>query len=210
MIEPGNLRRALRRPLRGQRGMALITALLLLLVITILGLSMFRSYPTQEKIAGNVREKERALHAAKSVQQFAEWWLINNVSAGQTVCAQGAPVNANQDAGSIPICSNALYGLLGLLSPGDVGTAAPWGGGQIGVQYVPNGMTVAGSPTVTANDTPYAGTPMFYIAYLGRAGDAQGQAYQIDAYAYGGSTSTIAVVESVYEVQQGVVNRTGQ
>lgn len=207
----GHLSTAFRQPLRRQRGIALITALLLLLVITILGLSMFRSFPTQEKIAGNLREKERALHAAQSVQQFAEWWLINNVSAAEVVCtAQAVPVNANQDAGSIPICSNQLYLLLGLASPGAVGNNVPWGQGQIGVRYVPNGMTVTGNPTITPNDTPYAGIPMFYIADLGRAGDAQGEAYQIDAYAYGGSTSTVAVVESVYEVQQGVVNRTGE
>ena len=52
-----------------QRGVALISAMLLLIIITILGMSMFRSFPTQEKIAGNVREKERALHAANSAQQ---------------------------------------------------------------------------------------------------------------------------------------------
>jgi len=200
------------RPLRGQRGIALISSLLLLLVITILGLSMFRSFPTQEKIAGNVREKERALHAATSAQQFAEWWLINNVATGDTVCAaQTSPVNANLNAGGIPICSNQLYQLLGLANPGQVGTAVPWGAGQIGVQYAPIGMTVGtGNAVLTAGDAAYAQTPMFYIADLGAAGDAQGEAYQIDAYAYGGSTSTVAVVESVYELQQGVVNRTGE
>ena len=65
-----------RTPARvAQRGMVLISSLLLLIIITILALSMFRSLSTQEKIAGNVREKERALHAAVSAQQYAEWWL---------------------------------------------------------------------------------------------------------------------------------------
>jgi type IV pilus assembly protein PilX len=197
------------QPLRGQRGIALITALLLLLVITLLGLSMFRSFPTQERIAGNVREKERALHAANSVQQFAEWWLINNVSTGDVVCsAQPTPPNGNLNEGQI--CSNQLYTLLPGDTVTDVANNVPWGGGLIGVQYTPNGLTVTGNPIATANDTPYAGIPMFYIADLGAAGDAQGEAYQIDAYAYGGSTATVAVVESIYEVQQGVVNRTGE
>lgn len=202
------------QPLRGQRGIALITALLLLMVITILGLSMFRSFPTQEKIAGNVREKERALHAAKSAQQYAEWWLINNLATGDTICAaQTTPPNANLNAGAIPICSNPLDLLLGNGSdPTLVAKNVPWGAGQIGVQYTPIGMTVgsAGTATTTTLDQPYAGTPMFYIADLGAAGDAQGEAYQIDAYAYGGSTNTVAVVESVYELQQGVINRTGE
>jgi type IV pilus assembly protein PilX len=207
--------RSVSQPLHGQRGIALITALLLLLVITLLGLSMFRSFPTQERIAGNVREKERALHAANSVQQFAEWWLINNVSTGDVVCsAQATPPNGNLNEGQI--CSNVLYtvppqaaGLIGSITNLQ---NVPWtiGGNLVGTQYTPNGLTVTGNPLATANDTPYAGIPMFYIADLGAAGDAQGEAYQIDAYAYGGSTATVAVVESIYEVQQGVVNRTGE
>jgi len=39
-------------------GVALISSLLLLLIITILALSMFRSFGTQERIAGNLREKD--------------------------------------------------------------------------------------------------------------------------------------------------------
>jgi type IV pilus assembly protein PilX len=195
-----------------QRGVALISAMLLLIIITILGLSMFRSFPTQEKIAGNVREKERALHAANSAQQYAEWWLTsnNNVANGDIVCgAQPALLNGNlTNVGQI--CSNPLYPLLPGNTVNDV-VNVPWtvGGAPVGVQYVPNGMTVAGSALVTAGDSTYASAPVFYIADLGAAGDAAGEAYQIDAYAYGGSINTVAVVESVYEIQQGVVNRTG-
>lgn len=200
-----------RQPRRGQRGIALITALLLLLVITILGLSMFRSFPLQERIAGNVREKERALHAATSAQQFAEWWLVNNVSTGDTVCAvQAQLLNGNAPVPEGQICSNALYTLLPGGTVNDVANNVPWGGGLIGTQYIPIGMTVNGNPIATAGDSAYASAPVFYIADLGAAGDAQGEAYQIDAYAYGGSTNTVAVVESIYEVQQGVVNRTGE
>jgi type IV pilus assembly protein PilX len=201
-----------RQPLQGQRGIALITALLLLLIITLLGLSMFRSFPTQERIAGNVREKERALHAATSAQQFAEWWLVNNVSTGDVVCAvQAQLLNANTPVPEGQICSNALY-TLPPQPPGLVPsvTNVPWGGGLIGTQYIPVGMTITGNPIATAGDQTYASAPVFYIADLGAAGDAAGEAYQIDAYAYGGSTNTVAVVESIYEVQQGVVNRTGE
>jgi type IV pilus assembly protein PilX len=192
-----------------QRGVALISAMLLLIIITILALSMFRSFPTQEKIAGNVREKERAFHAANSALQFAEWWLTNNVATGDVVCGmQAVLLNGNLNEGQI--CSNALYtvppqpaGLIGSITNL---SSVPWifGGTQIGTQYTPNGMNVAGSAAVTANDSNYVLPPVYYIADLGAAGDAQGEVYQIDAYAYGGSTSTVAVVESVYEIAQGV------
>jgi Tfp pilus assembly protein PilX len=80
----------------------------------------------------------------------------------------------------------------------------------IGTQYTPNGMNLAGNAAVTANDSSYVLPPVYIIADLGAAGDSQGEAYQIDAYAYAGSASTVAVVESVYEVAQGVINRTGE
>lgn len=195
-----------------QRGVALISAMLLLIIITILALSMFRSFPTQEKIAGNVREKERAFHAANSALQFAEYWLINNVAAGDVICGTQA-VLLNGNLGEGQICSNALY----TVAPAPAGlvtspSAVPWtfGGTQIGTQYTPNGMNVAGTAAVTAHDSSYFLPPVYYIADLGGAGDAQGEVYQIDAYAYGGSANTVAVVESIYEVAQGVVNRTGE
>ena len=72
-------------PAANQRGVALVTSLLLLVIITILALSMFRSFGTQERIAGNLREKERALHAADSAQQYAEWWLLQSNNTARRV-----------------------------------------------------------------------------------------------------------------------------
>jgi type IV pilus assembly protein PilX len=89
-----------------QRGIALISALLLLLVVTIMALAMFRSYGVQEMISGNVREKQRALQAAETAQAFAEFWLSQpgNIAAGDIVC--NSKVNANLNQGQI--CSNIL------------------------------------------------------------------------------------------------------
>jgi len=206
------INRTLPAAARPQRGVALISALLLLIIITILAISMFRSFPTQEKIAGNVREKERAFHAANSALQFAEFWLMNNVATGDVICGTQA-VLLNGNLGEGQICSNALYALPG--QPAGLVTSAsavPWtfGGTQIGTQYTPNGMNVAGQAATTAHDSSYFLPPVYYIADLGGAGDAQGEVYQIDAYAYGGSANTVAVVESIYEVAQGVVNRSGE
>jgi type IV pilus assembly protein PilX len=188
-----------------ERGMALVSSLLLLLIITIIAMSMFRSFGSQEKIAGNLREKDRALHAATSVQQYAEWWLTQpagSVAASAPVtCAVGAPLNAN--AGQGQICTSATS----LLNLGiNTTQQLPWPVGYI--QYSPVGMTTplqAGNN----NDPAYAWTPGFYIVDLGLAADAAGEAYQIDAFSSGATTGTVAVVESTYEVQQGVVNRGG-
>ena len=60
--------------------MVLVSSLLLLIVVTIIALSMFRSFGIQEKIAGNMREKQRALQAAVSAEVYAEVWLQSNGS----------------------------------------------------------------------------------------------------------------------------------
>jgi len=179
---------------RRERGMALITSLLLLLIITILALSMFRGFGSQEKIASNLREKARAVHAAESAQQYAEWWLLqgNNAAIGSGTCS--APLlNANLGQGEI--CNQPLASAV------DV----PW---NIGVTYTLPNMNVTpanASLTVNVSNEPYYAAPGFYIEDLGIAADLAGEAYRIDAYGYGGSATTVAIVESTYEVSQGIV-----
>jgi len=188
-----------------QRGFALVTSLLLLVIMTIIALSMFRSFATQEHIAGNVREKDRALHSAESAQQYAEWWLLQgtNSATGSVSCVAGT-LSANSNQGQI--CNltpeSAFGGLAGV-------TQVPW---SIQVQYLPPGMSVTAGVNGANGDPPYAVTPAFYITDLGPAGDGQGEAYQIDAYGSGSTalsvaSATVAVVESTFEVQQGVVCR---
>ena len=115
--------------------MLLVSSLLLLLVITILGSSMFRSVGSEERIAGNQREKQRALHSAESAQQYAEWWLTSgtNAASAPVVCANLLYVNLGQGR----ICSNKLPTVVGNV------TNVPWqnGGVDVGVSYTPPNMT---------------------------------------------------------------------
>ena len=87
---------------RAQRGMVLVSSLLLLIVVTIIALSMFRSFGMQEKIAGNMREKQRALSAAVSAQQFAENWLMNSAAQAPVACVAGL-LNGTVGQGQISI-----------------------------------------------------------------------------------------------------------
>jgi type IV pilus assembly protein PilX len=195
-----------RSPRSDQRGIVLVSSLLLLLVVTIMALSMFRSFGIQEKIAGNVREKQRAIQAAVSTEQYAEWWLSNKSNAPVAVSAYSAAsadvscvavVNANIGAGQI--CNNSLA------SAGISATKVPW---PIGVSYLPAGMSVTGTPCATptclSTDIYYA-SPQFYIADMGSYGRS-GELYQVDAYSYGLSADTIAVVESTVAVSCVVCN----
>jgi type IV pilus assembly protein PilX len=192
----------------GQRGIALITSLLLLVIITLLALSMFRSLGTQEKITGNLREKDRALHAAESAQEFGEWWLTqgNNAAIGSSPCVAGL-WNGTLQQGQI--CSNTLDLGLGITITNVPWTIAGPGGGLVGTTYQPTGMIIGGPLAGPVDNPAYFGLPTYYIADLGLAADGQGEAYRIDAFGYGSNQTTVAVVESTYEVSQGVVNRSG-
>jgi type IV pilus assembly protein PilX len=199
-----NMKMKMKRTCDRERGIALISSLLLLLVLTIIALSMFRSFSTQEHIAGNLREKERALHAAESAQQYAEWWLnqAGNTATGAVSCAPGAPLIAAQGQGQI---CNQTPQQAGLILP-NVPVSIPW---PVQTTYVPPGMSVTPGVPGANGDPPYALAPGFYITDIGVAGDNQGEAYQIDAYgsgstAAGAASATVAVVESTYEIQRGV------
>jgi type IV pilus assembly protein PilX len=188
-----------------QRGVVLISSLLLLLVVTIMALSMFRSFGMQERIAGNTREKQRALQAAESAQQYAEWWLANQsgaiyaVSQGSAAYADAACSAATIDAntgGTPQICT--LGTSLAAITGVSTATAAVWpvNSQAVGVAYAPPGMNYAasGSPNY------YANRPHFYITDVGALATGRGETYQVDAYGYGLSNTAIAVVESTVAV----------
>jgi type IV pilus assembly protein PilX len=183
---------ALRRQRAHARGMVLVTALLMLVVVTILALAMFRSFGLDEKIAGNLREKQRALSAAETAEQYAEYWLTTgggSANAPLTACTAPAPASAPT------ICTNALASAASI----------PWqaSGNIVGVPYAPTVPTPMNVSTTPVQGSYYA-TPQFYVQYLGTT--ASGTIYQIDAQGFGGSPDTVAVVESTYIVQTSVKN----
>jgi type IV pilus assembly protein PilX len=181
--------------IRNERGMVLITTILLLVVVTLLALGMLRGVGLETRIAGNVMDKQRALQAATSSETYAEMWLVNNVSTNSlTVCS----ASTFTSTGSPAICSNTLATSTAALSAAVV----PWNiGGSAGYSYNPPSgsgtlFTTAGGPN------SYAAAPTVYIADVGTdATYANAIDYQIDAWSYGGATGTVAVVESTYQIR---------
>jgi type IV pilus assembly protein PilX len=175
-------RRICRRP--GQAGFALITGLLLLLVITIIAVAMFHGFGTEEQIAGNTREKQRALNAAISAEQWAEWWLQSGNAPPAGACPVGiVPSTAGE------VCDTALPDF----------TQVPW---STGVTFTQFNQTLAASGKSGAT-VAYFAPPVFYITKIGSNADLGGDLYQIDAYGYGANANTIAVVQSTYALNSG-------
>lgn len=176
-----------------QRGIALIAALLIMLVMTILGIAMFRSYGMQQLIAGNTRDKSRAFHAAISAQDYAEWFLTGNNGANSVSMTSCSGTSAASTTSPM-VCTNVISTT--------VAQPDTWGAA---FTYTPTGMS-----TTSGAQGSYAQAPQFYISNLGSAtgtGTAyvsplgQNQAlFQIDAAGWGSTPQSVAVVESTYKV----------
>ena len=193
-----------------QHGVVLVSSLLLLLVVTIMALSIFRSFGVQERIAGNIREKNRAVQAAVSTQEYGEWWLANESSAPYAVAsgiASSADVTCgttlmDANLGTTQICLNTLPSLTGAAV-----TAWPGAGTNIGVAYTPPEMNISGlAVTDTAVTDKYYARPRFYITDLGSVATGRGEVYSVDAYSFGLNSTTVALVESTISISCTVCN----
>ncbi|HEX2789240.1 MAG TPA: PilX N-terminal domain-containing pilus assembly protein [Steroidobacteraceae bacterium] len=184
---------ALRSAAASQRGVVLISSLLLLMIVTIFAVSMFHSFGIQERIAGNTRDKERARGAAMTALQYAEWWITQNNFVNAGSCTPGL-LNANANQGLICLKNTGLN----VVVP-DV-TVVPWTSGvaEFGTVYTPPNMNT----TNAANPDYYFRAPRFSITFIGyfdhKSGGC-GNLYQIDAWGNGSSSNTVAVVESTIQ-----------
>ena len=201
-----SLRSQLKRAPRAQRGLVLVSSLLLLLVVTILAVSMFRNFGVEEKIAGNTREKQRALMAAEAAQEYAEWWLSQGNGNLTVACNSLLSANAGQGV----VCTNSLPAMDPLGNNNVANIALPWtvnGNKQVGTTYLPIDPMTGAQMVINANGgsaTSYYKAPVFYISYLGLTLAGTSSLYQIDAVAYGGNQSSVAIVESTYMLTSGV------
>ena len=173
---------------RKEAGYVLVVSMILLVVLTILAVSMFRSFGLQEIMAGNLREKTRAVDAAQAAINYAEWWLNHpNTNATTGVACAGV-------TNTPVVCNTAIANA----------TTTPW---AVGVNYNPNPayMTVSASGGVGT----YFQAPQFYIQYVGLAAGGTGLLYRITAIGWGGNSSAVAVLQSTYIISTGVTPLTG-
>lgn len=182
-----------------QLGMVLITTMLLLVVVTILALAMFRGVGLEERIAGNTMEKQRAVQAAVSAQQYGEQWLANNVTSSPPV---DCSAQASSSTGTPTICTNILANSLDSGAPV---TTVPWsiGGGAVGYSYNPvNGAGNYFTINTGGGLNTFYAAPVMYISLLGQDATLSNAVdYRVDAWSYAGAQSTVAVVESTYQIR---------
>ena len=81
--------------LHKQRGVVLVTCMIILFVITILALYMFGGFTQDEKISGNTREKARAVDASFSALNQAQFWMAQSGNVYDNGWKTGAECSAS-------------------------------------------------------------------------------------------------------------------
>jgi type IV pilus assembly protein PilX len=172
-----------------QRGFILVTGMLFLVIMTLVGLAMFRSTGLMDRITANARDKQRAFEAAQSALQYGEWWLSSQTLGAASACNSLAD---GDTLANVHVCSTALP------------TSAYASPLTVGFTHKPPNMYVStAAGLATSGDTNYYQLPAFYIEYLGlstAAGSVGAPTYQITAFGYGGDALTMSIVRSTYQL----------
>jgi len=177
-----------------QRGIVLIIALAMLLMLTLLSVGMFRSLGLEERITGNTREKQHAFYAAQSALQYAEFWLTTGTAG------QGLQCSLTSTSPVPQVCA-----------PAYLPAAATWQqtlattiwNNTFGTTYVPPQVTINGTPTAQITANQYFENPQYFISYLGSDPNPTyggNYLYQVSSLGYGGNANAVAVVQSVFSV----------
>jgi len=173
--------------LKKQKGSVLILSLLMLVVLTIIGVSSMSTSSLQEKMAGNFRDREIAFQAAEVALAAAENYVMSTINTVNLGNADGY-----YNYGSGPTSSNAYTGnwwtgtnsqILGA----SVGTAIA------GVRSQPR-FTIEARTEVGSK----SGTDINIQSYGESSGAGAVQSYRITASGTGKSDSTRVILQSNY------------
>lgn len=169
-----------------QHGSVLVVSLLILLIMTLLGITAMSTTTLEEKMAGNIRDENIAFQAAEAALRDGEADVIgNNIPESSFVAA----------------CTG------GLCLPAAVGSSPQW---EV-VDWAPSGTTSRkyGSATGAAALTGVGQAPRYIIELLRDIPNSNGSlttgitapktktAYRITAVGYGANAATTVVLQAV-------------
>ena len=175
---------------RKQRGAALVVSLIILLIMTVIGVTSMRGSVLEEKMAGNARQAMVASHAAEASLRAGETWIIANV----------------KNPGDLVQFSNGTLGLYSqrdpLLLPGfDIYDDSAWAGNSVSV-----GLTGIIPPGGLKNQL-VSQDPAYIVEYIGRVGppplnydkpDPRQYAFRITAIGWGEDANAHFLAESYF------------
>jgi type IV pilus assembly protein PilX len=176
-----------------QSGFTLFASLIFLVILTMLGVSMFSGFTQDQLIAGNVREKARALDSAQTLLNTAQAWMAvpgNTYVGGGWItgqdCTSLSAITVSNTSTNQVVCTGAIS------SP----TTLPWTGFRMNSTLT--GLTVS----TTGGVSTYAANPSYHMQYISATNANPPTAiYKVTATGQGGNADAVAVVQAVYEIK---------
>lgn len=105
---------------KSERGAALLVALIMLLLITILGVSAMQTTTLEEKMAGNLRDRHVAFQAAEAALRAGEQYAVSNYPSVTGTGTITVPVNGSNVAATYTVTQLQVFTLsLDASSPPD-------------------------------------------------------------------------------------------
>jgi len=174
-----------------QQGAILIVSMLLLLVMTLLGITAVSTSTLEEKMASNNRQRQLAFQSASSALRDAETWLRTTISsvAQFEVKFNGAP--------------DELYWVR-QPTPGDDVRAVPMDIYD-GYAWAADNSLEPATSVVTGDQNP----ARYVIEYMGRIGeppldynepDNRNYAFRVTAIGWGTDNTTTFVTQSAFRI----------
>ncbi|SHE20922.1 pilus assembly PilX family protein [methanotrophic endosymbiont of Bathymodiolus puteoserpentis (Logatchev)] len=177
-------------PLKQQSGVVLVISLVMLLLLTLIGVTSVQTTSLEEKMAGNMRDQNMAFQSAEAglragEQRIEQIWN-NGAGSIQTFCNgtsgvfyKAATANVCDGACTAPSCPAP--------SAGDSST---W-------------TTASKSVVAVTGNTQVASEPRYYITYISNIPDIAGVAppelsFMITARGTGGQNNTQVILRSYY------------
>lgn len=165
-----------------QRGITLVTSLVLLVLLTIIGVSTMQRATLEERMSGNTRDRNLAFQAAEAALRSCEAFL-NSAALPEFTGSAGSSANSG-----------------GLYQPSPAGTAPVWlaisWSDTTAVRVVSAfGNGTGADPRCVIEELP----PVNITGGSQRFGAlSESAAYRITALGYGGATSTTVMLQSSY------------
>ena len=186
-----------------QKGFVLVLVMIFLVIISLLGASMFSGFIKDQKVAANLREKERASEAAQAAIDAAEYWLEqpSTVYNGSWVTGTDPATGIDQclETPLSPTSSTPVVCATALTSPATLAWVTNSTGFGLALNNAAGAVT---SVSTNGGVDTYASNANVYVQYLGVTNANPPTAmYQVTATAAGGNATAVAVKQAVFEVQ---------
>lgn len=180
-----------------QRGISLVTTLVLMLATLGLGVAVMGVNAMEERMIANTRDRDLALQAAEAALRDGEQDVASNINpatAFTDTCTNGLCTPPSQRDALGPLASlpvdDARLGF-----DWSVGARVRTYGQYTGAAEFP---TVAQQPRYVIEKFSFLGTPAGESVVLGSEPTAPGVGYRITARAVGARPETIVVLQSIY------------